>query len=141
MNVPLSSELSEQVHAEVVRGNDASFPRGRAISLVPTSHLRDAVPLLREVLENDAEEPKYRRLATISLCRLNSAEAREALLSAARTVKEPGVLGGLVHALGQVGDERALRILEFLQAQTEGFLAEQASYAAAQVSQRLGRSA
>jgi hypothetical protein len=94
--------------------------------------------LLREILENGAEEPKYRRLAAVALWRLNTTEAREVLLAALSTEEDPAVLGGVVKALGRVGDERALAALEALQPRAEGFLAEQVAFAASLLAHRLG---
>jgi hypothetical protein len=138
MSHSIQSELPEKLHSDVVLGRDSSFPRARAINLVPTARMSDAVPLLRQVMENDAEEIRYRRLAAISLWRLNTAEAREALLAAAATTREPSVLGAVVKCLGRVGDDRALAALESLARQADGPLVQQVAFASALIAYRLG---
>jgi len=138
MSQILKTNLSTERVAEAALGKDDALPRSHAISLLPATNPGQAGPLLRQILQNAAEAPKFRRLAATALWRLNTPEARETLLAASRTEKDPSALGGVVKALGRVGDERALAALGEVQMRAEGFLAEQAAFASALIAYRLG---
>jgi hypothetical protein len=131
-------DLPEQVLLDSVLGRDQSVSRARAINLMPSSQAPNRAELLRTVLENDGDDSKHRRLAAIALWRVNTAEAREALLAAAETVDDPSVLTGVVKSLGRVGDQRALAAIQAIRDRSEGTLAAQASFAASLISHRLG---
>lgn len=138
MSLEIRHELSGQALLESVLGTNPSLSRARAINLVPSAQIPDREKVLRNVVENEGEDPSLRRLAAIGLWRVNTSEAREALLAAAKTVNDPTTLIGVVKSLGRVGDERALPLLERLRDRDERPLAEQASFAASLLSYRLG---
>lgn len=138
MSLTIQADFSEQVHSRIVLGQDDSFPRGRAISMLADGKRPDALSLLKQVLTNTAEEPRFRRLAAIALWRLNTAEARETLLASLEEAKDPTLLDGLAKVLGRVGDERALKALEAARGRADGYLAEHIDFAASLIAYRLG---
>lgn len=139
MSLELKQEnLPEQSLRNSILGTDLSVSRTRAINLMPSSKIPNRAELLRNVLENDGDDPKLRRLAAIALWRVNTADARDALLSAAETVEDPMVLTGVVKSLGRIGDQRALDAIQAIRDRSEGTLAAQASFAASLISHRLG---
>lgn len=138
MSLDIRQELSGQALIHSVLGKDPSLSRARSINLVPSSQVSNREEVLRSVLENEGDDPSLRRLAAIALWRVNTAEAREALLAAAETVKDPTALLGVAKSLGRVGDERALAALQAIRGRDERPLVEQASFAASLLSYRLG---
>lgn len=138
MSLTIQADFSEQLHSRIVLGQDDSFPRGRAISMLAEGSRPDALSLLKQVLANTAEEPRFRRLAAIALWRLNTAEAREILLASLEEAKDPTLLDGLAKVLGRVGDERALKALEAARDRADGYLAEHIDFAASLIAHRLG---
>lgn len=138
MSIQIRQKLSEQTLLEAIRGKEASIPRGWAISQVPYADIPDRAGLLRKILGDEKDDLKSRRLAAAALWRLNTAEAREALLAAATAADDPGLLAGVVKFLGRVGDQRALAAIEKSKGRGQGVLAERAAFAAALIAHRLG---
>ena len=138
MSIQIRRDVSEQTLIQAAEGREASIPRGWAISQVASSGVREPAGLLRRILAKEGDDVKSRRMAASALWRLNTPEAREGLLAAAASVKEPRVLAGVVKLLGRVGDERALAAIERIKARGEDLLAEQAAFAAALIAHRLG---
>lgn len=130
--------ITQRMHRNIVLGEDASIPRGIAINMLPSLKLHDSARLLKKLLGDDGEKPKFRYLAAINLWRINTPLAHEHLLEAANTVKDPEILTAVVKCLGRVGDERALQTVMSIQSQAKGILATQASFAASLISYRLG---
>lgn len=138
MTVLLKYTLSNKLHTDIVLGKDKSFPRSIAIKMLPSSKVPNSADLLRRVLEGDTEESGLRRLAAVSLWRLNTPEALGYLRTALETVKNPVALTGVVKCLGRVGDESALKAIMKVKKTARGVLRSQASFAASLISYRLG---
>jgi len=129
---------NNQLHADVVLGKNKSFPRGIAINMLMSSNVPNSADLLRKVLEKDADEPQFRRLAAVGLWRMNTPEAHRSLLNAAETVKDPVTLTAVVKCLGRIGDQGALQAILAVRKNAQGVLAAQATFAASLISYRLG---
>lgn len=130
MSITITPKLTAEVHRAIVLGQDHSVSRAAAINLLPQSPLRDSADLLRQVMLSKSEPAPLRQLAALNLWRLNSQNANKYLLEAANSLKQPEILTSVIKVLGRVGDERALRAIEAIQAQATGVLADQASFAA-----------
>ncbi|HEX6160607.1 MAG TPA: HEAT repeat domain-containing protein [Thermoanaerobaculia bacterium] len=138
MTIRITHDISEKTLAQAVAGNEPDLPRGRAISQVPFSKIPDRAGVLRKILDNEEDGLTARRLAASALWRLNTPEAREALLAAANETGDPRLQSNVVKLLGRVGDRRALAAIEKIRDRGRAFLPEQAAFAASLISYRLG---
>lgn len=122
---------------DVVLGRDARIPRVEAIALLRTSDFSDKEQLFAEVLENEHEPAAIRSAAAMSLGRIMTLRAEEMLIKNSQ-IADQGVLADVVKALGRIGDRSALVVLEKVKQNAIGLAAEQARFAAALISHRLG---
>lgn len=132
-NIPLSSDRLRAI----VLGYDRTLPRVAAMAIVRTSDLSDKEQLFAVVLENEHESPIIRSAAAISLGRIMTPEAEAVLIRNTR-LSDRRVLADVVKALGRIGGSAALVVLETVVQETTGSAAEQARFAAALISHRLG---
>jgi hypothetical protein len=105
--------LSERTLVEVVRGaSDASEPTEALRELLRRRPRR--APLLAEVVADRARPAEMRAIAAVALGRQATPAAKDALIAAVRD-QDPLVLRRVAEALGKVGDEQALAVLEMLE--------------------------
>jgi HEAT repeats len=130
-------EISEQHLREALVGRDPTVSRVRAVTLLGTSYLPDKIDLLGALLLNAEEQSDLRRTAAIQLGNINESAAREALLSA---LGEPNlvVLGGIVKALGWIGDPDTYGPLLSLKRRVRESLAERVDFALRLIAHRHG---
>ncbi len=138
MSVTINTPLTSTQLRDVVLGKNPALPRRAAMSLLRLSGERDKTGVFQALLEDENEAPRYRFLAAANLYQINTKESRDVLLRALDKVKDAGTLGGIVKALGRVGDQTALERVLKVKAGSRGVLAQQAQFAAALLSHRFG---
>lgn len=134
--------MSEQIISPerlraVVLGQDKTLRRVTAMALLATSRPPHAEDVFAQVLANEKEHPRMRAAAAVSLGKLGTPAAEEALIKQSR-VSDQRVLADVAKALGRIGGERALAALAQVRQRTTGLVAAQAQFAAALISHRLG---
>lgn len=138
MTVILEYKLTQKQITDIVQGRDKSLPRNIAINMLPASNIRGSVGILNKLLIDEAEDVSARRLAAVNLWKSNTAAARGYLLKAAQTITNEEILGGIVKALGRIGDKKALDTVVAVEKRSRGLLKAQASFAASLISYRHG---
>lgn len=121
--------------------------RGRSGRLTPTDAVQalagSAFPNrhrdLQAVLENAESPSRLRYLAAVGLARCDRSAAQDILVRASET-SDPRVLAGIFRALGQIGDEVALRGIEEALPRAEGHVRAQGEFARTLIAHRLGLS-
>jgi hypothetical protein len=131
-------KLSLKLHEDIVLGKDKSFSRSMAIKMLLTSKVLKPAILLKKVLEDDNEEPKFRRLAAVGLWQLNTTESIGYLQNSIKIVKDPDTLTAIVKCLGRICNEKELVEILEIKRTAHGVLAAQASFAASLISYRFG---
>lgn len=105
--------LAERTLVEVVRGtSEASEPTEALRELLRRRTGR--TPLLAEVVADRKRPAEMRAIAAVALGRQAAPAAKDALIAAVRD-KDPLVLRRVAEALGKVGDEQTLAVLETLE--------------------------
>jgi len=120
---------------------------GRSDRLTPT----DAVQLLshsafpnrhrdlQSILDDEGASSRLRYLAAVGLARADRTAAQDILIRASQT-SETRVLAGIFRALGQVGDETALRAVEEVLPRAEAQARTQGEFARTLIMHRIGLS-
>ena len=138
MTVILDYKLTQKKLTDIAQGSDKSLPRNIAINMLATSTIRNSVSLLNKLLIDGAEAAPIRRLAAINLWRSNTPAAHRYLLDAVKTINNPEIMGALVKTIGRIGDAKSIESILEIEKKAQGFLKEQASFAASLLSYRHG---
>lgn len=134
---PSPNQINLDKLRAAVAGRDPSFPRSEAMALLVTSKASNKEEIFEALLFNESEETDIRYLAGISLGRINTPAAIDALVRSSH-IRNDQVLAGVMQALGRIGGERALDIALRVKDESTGYAAAQARFAAALISYRLG---
>ena len=112
MSARPAQTLAERTLVEVVRGtSEASEPTEALRELL--RRRRGRTPLLAEVVVDRKRPAEMRAIAAVALGRQAAPAAKDALIAAVR--EDPLVLRRAAEALGKMGDEQALAVLETLE--------------------------
>lgn len=138
MTVKFNYVISQKVLQEVALGKNTSIPRGIALKMLPESNVPNPDIIFKTVLEDETDKAQFRRMAAISLWKINTPRALGYLLEAAGKIKEPEVLVAIVKGLGRSGDANALKAIQAIDTRGNKVLEEQALFASSLISYRLG---
>jgi len=138
MTVKFNYVISQKILQEVALGKNTSIPRGIALKMLPESKVPNPDLIFKTVLEDETDKVQFRRMAAISLWKINTPKAVGYLLEAARKIKEPEILVAIVKGLGRSGDANALKAIEAIDTRGNKVLEEQALFASSLISYRLG---
>jgi hypothetical protein len=89
------------------------------------------------ILNDEKEDSELRYQTTLQLAHANPKNAISSLVKAS-TSRDLRVLGGIAKALGQIGDASSLPVLNKIQTNSSGALAQRAEFAAALIAHRHG---
>lgn len=134
--------LDEEIDIErlrmVINGKSNELTKELAMNLLQNHEYPNKYKDLQAVLENNNESSSLRYLAAINLARTNVADAQDILINNITQIDDERVLYGVVEALGQVGDSRAISALSNIRNGKEGFVSSKANFALALISYRFG---
>jgi hypothetical protein len=134
--------LEEEIDLEklrmVVTGKSNELPKILAMNLLQNHEYPNKHEDLQAVLENNNESSALRYLAAINLARANIADAQDILINNITQIDDERVLYGIVKALGQLGDSRAISALLNIKNTKKGFVSSKANFAVALISYRFG---
>lgn len=122
----------------VVTGKSNELPKILAMNLLQNREYPNKHEDLQAVLENNNESSTLRYIAAINLARTNIADAQDILINYITQIDDERVLYGIVKALGQIGDSRAILPLLNIKTTKKGFVSSKANFAVALISYRFG---
>lgn len=134
----LEEEIDIETLRRVVTGKSNELPKTLAMTLLQNHEYPNKHKDLQAVLENNDETSILRYLAAINLARTNIADAQDILINNITQTDDERVLYGIVKALGQLGDSRAISALLNIKNTKKGSVSSKANFAVALISYRLG---
>jgi hypothetical protein len=122
---------------DVLKGHSDALSPSDAIQLIAESAFPNKHRDLQLVLADEAAPARLRYLAAVALARCDRPAALEILIGASGE-SHLLVLAGVLRALGQIGDEPALRAVERALPRAEGRARSQGEFARMLITHRLG---
>ena len=123
---------------DIVLDKYTALPRMQALRLLQAADYADKQTILATLLLDEADSPRIRYQAAMSLYRINTPEARDILLNSSRQIKDTQALVAVVKALGRIGDEQALPVVSQIAVDKMGRVTLEARFAASLIAHRFG---
>lgn len=139
MSLEIKIAVTPSVLINAVMGRDKSIARPVALNLLFRSEIPNRATLLRNILDDEAEDSGLRHDAGLFLARLRTEESMDMLRHSAQKIQDSAALKAVIKGISRLGNEKDLEILEKIgKESTTDYLKQQASFGAALIAYRHG---